>query len=155
MMFAQKVLLLPSRLPCGWTFQSRKTLRQIFQILSQGFLATWYGDLFVTHFSREKCVSCALSFFFFFPRQFSKSFHFSFMHHYHCSYLHLLLSFLLDPFVYQCQKGREYTLEQYTRKFCHFYMTFMHILRGRNSISCAHLQGEKFIILVLLLLAIP
>ena len=33
-MFAQKVLQLPSRLLCGWTFQSRKTLRQNFQILS-------------------------------------------------------------------------------------------------------------------------
>ena len=27
------------------------------------------------------------------------------MHHYHCSYLHLLPSFFLDLFVYSCQKG--------------------------------------------------
>ena len=34
-----------------------------------------------------------------------------FMHHSHCLYLHLLPSFFLDPFVYSCQKGGEYTLE--------------------------------------------
>ena len=61
------------------------------------------------------------------------------MHHYHCSYLHLLPSFLLDPIVYLCQKGGEYTLEYYTGEFYHFYMTLVHILRERNSISCAHL----------------
>ena len=48
----------------------------------------------------------------------------------------------LQPFVYLCQKGGEYTLEQYTREFCHFYMTLVHNLRGRNSISCTHSQGE-------------
>ena len=36
----QKVSWLPTRLTREWNFQSRKTLRQIFQILSQGFLAT-------------------------------------------------------------------------------------------------------------------
>ena len=56
----QIVSWLPSRLPHRWTFQSRKTLRQIFQILSQEFLVTWCGDLFVTHFSRENRVFCAL-----------------------------------------------------------------------------------------------
>ena len=45
-----------------------------------------------------------------FSRSFSKTFHFSLMHHYHCSYLHLLPSFLIDPFVYSCQKGGEYTI---------------------------------------------
>ena len=39
-----------------------------------------------------------------FSRSFSNTFHFSLMHHYHCSYLHLLPSFLIDPFVYSCQK---------------------------------------------------
>ena len=37
---------------------------------------------------------------------------------------------------------------EYTEVFCHFYMTLVmtlvHILRGRNSISHAHLQGESF-----------
>ena len=60
MRFTQKVSWLPSRLPCKWTFQSRKTLRQIFQIFSQGFLETWFGDLFATHFSRKNRVFCAL-----------------------------------------------------------------------------------------------
>ena len=60
------------------------------------------------------------------------------------SYLHLLPFFLLDPFIYSCQKGGEYTLVQYTGEFCHFYITLVHILRGRNSISCAHLQGERY-----------
>ena len=31
-----------------------------------------------------------------------------------------------------------------TREFFHFCMTLVHILRGRNSISCAHLQGERY-----------
>ena len=33
------------------------------------------------------------------------------MHHSPYSFLHLLPSFLLDPFVYSCKKGGEYTLE--------------------------------------------
>ena len=66
------------------------------------------------------------------------------MHHQHSSFLHLLSFFLLDPFVYSCQKWGKYTLEQYTREFCHFYMTLVHILRGRNSISHAYLQGERY-----------
>ena len=45
-----------------------------------------------------------------FSRSFSNTFHFSLMHHYHYSYLHLLPSFLIGPFVYSCQKGREYTI---------------------------------------------
>ena len=45
-----------------------------------------------------------------FSRSFSKSFHLSLMHYYHCSYLHLLPSFLIDPFVYSCQKRGEYTI---------------------------------------------
>ena len=75
--------------------------------------------------------------------------HFSFVLHPSCIILlvHTFIScpfFLLDPFVYSCQKGGEYTLEQYAREFCYFYMTLVHILRGRNSISCAHLQGERY-----------
>ena len=49
------------------------------------------------------------------------------------SFLSLLA---LYQFVYSWQKGGEYTRE-YTREFCHFYMTLVHILRERNSISCA------------------
>ena len=74
--FTQNDSWLPLRLTREWTFQSRKTLRQIFQNLSHGILATWFGDLFTTHSHREKCVCYALRFIFraifknfsFFPR---------------------------------------------------------------------------------------
>ena len=36
----------------------------------------------------------------------------------------------------------QYTLGSISKSFCHFYMTPVHILRGRNYISCAHLQGR-------------
>ena len=62
-----------------------------------------------------------------------------FMHHYHCSYLHLLPSFLLDPLSIHNKKKGEYTLKSIPESFFHFYMTLVHILRGRNSISHAHL----------------
>ena len=54
-----RMLRLPLRLTRNWTFQSRKTLKQIFQNLWHGILATWLGDMFATHSSREKCVFCA------------------------------------------------------------------------------------------------
>ena len=47
-----------SRLTYKWTFLSQKTLRQIFQNLSHGILATWPGDLLAIHSSWEKCVFC-------------------------------------------------------------------------------------------------
>ena len=75
--------------------------------------------------------------------------------------LNFIFSFISQPFVaslsffipssltlfspcYSCQKGGEYTLESIPECFCHFYMIIMHILRGRNSISHAHLQGERY-----------
>ena len=48
----------------------------------------------------------------------------------------------LDSFVYSWQKGEECTRE-YTRVFRYFYMTHMHILRGRNSTSCTFVGGEN------------
>ena len=55
------------------------------------------------------------------------------IYHYHCSYLHLLLSFLLDPFVYSCKKGgRVYSKVVYQRVLSFLYD------------SCARSQGEKF-----------
>ena len=48
-----------------------------------------------------------------FSKSFSNTFHFSLMHCYHCSYLHFLPSFFIDPFVYSCQKGGEYTISYY------------------------------------------
>ena len=48
------------------------------------------------------------------------------------SFISSYLSFiLLDPFVYSCQKGGKYTLEQYTWRFLSFLFDF-----------CAHSQGE-------------
>ena len=63
-----------SRLPYGWTFQSRKTLRQIFQILSKGSLMACFGDLFATQYSHENRMFCALRIFF---KTVSKTFQFS------------------------------------------------------------------------------
>ena len=62
----------------------------------------------------------------------------SLMHHYHCSFLHLLPSFLLDPLSILTKRGKVYSRE-YTRVVCHFYMTLVHIIRRRNSISHANL----------------
>ena len=55
----QKFLQLPSRLPCGWNFQSRKILRQNFQKFCLKCLTTYPGDLYATWYSREKSVFCA------------------------------------------------------------------------------------------------
>ena len=56
--FTQNVSWLPSRLTLEWTFQSRKTLKQIFQNLSHGILAIWPSNLLATYSSREKRVFC-------------------------------------------------------------------------------------------------
>ena len=47
----------------------------------------------------------------------------------------------LDSFVYSWQKRRKYIIE-YTGVFCHFYMTYVHILKGRNSTLCTFVRGE-------------
>ena len=49
----------------------------------------------------------------------------------------------LDSFVYSWQKGREYT-GVYTWVFRHFYMTYVHILKGKNSISCTFVGRESY-----------
>ena len=51
--------------------------------------------------------------------------------------------FLLDSFIYSLQKGWKYTRE-YTGVYCHFYMTPMHILVGRNSTLCTFVEGESY-----------
>ena len=56
--FTQNALRLPLWLTHKWTFLSQKTLRQIFQNLPHGILATWPGDLLTIHSSWEKCVFC-------------------------------------------------------------------------------------------------
>ena len=68
------------------------------------------------------------------------------MHYYHIgrtfnSWPHFSLTLCL----FVKKRGRVYSRE-YTREFFHFYMTLVHIFRGRNSISCAHLQGERYFI---------
>ena len=64
------------------------------------------------------------------------------MHHTlaHIFFFFSLLS--LDLFVYSWQKGGEYTRE-YIGVYRHFYMTHVHILRGRNSTSCTFVGGES------------
>ena len=52
----RKVWRLSSRLTRRWTFQSRKTLRQIFP----NFVTRVFGDLFATQSSCKNCVFCAL-----------------------------------------------------------------------------------------------
>ena len=62
------------------------------------------------------------------------------MHHYQYS-IRTFMScpqFSLTLCLFVTKRGRVYSRE-YTKKFFHFYMTLVHILRGRNSISCAHL----------------
>ena len=62
------------------------------------------------------------------------------MHHLLPLFISSFLSLIpLDSFVYLWQKGGEYT-----GVFCHFYITHVHILRERNSISCTFIGGENY-----------
>ena len=62
------------------------------------------------------------------------------MHHLLPLFISSFLSFLpLDSFIYSWQKGREYIGVHH-----HFYMTHMHILRGRNSTLCTFVKGESY-----------
>ena len=54
------------------------------------------------------------------------------------------LYFSLNLCLFVTKRGRIYSRE-YTGEFCHFYMTLVHILRGKIFISHAHLQGEMHI----------
>ena len=61
------------------------------------------------------------------------------MHHLLPLFISSFLSlFPLDSFVYLWQKWGEYT-----SVFRHFYMTHVHIFRGRNSNSCTFVGGES------------
>ena len=77
---------------------------------------------------------------------FCLSFIFSFILHPSCIILLLISSFLsilpLDSFVYSWQKGGEY-IGEYTGVFCHFYMTIVHILKGKNFTSWTFVRGES------------
>ena len=78
------------------------------------------------------------------------NFIFSFISHPSCiiSIVRTFIScprFFLTLCLFLTKRGRVYSRE-YTEVFCHFYMTLVHILRGRNSISYAHLQGKRYFI---------
>ena len=73
---------------------------------------------------------------------FSFILHLSCIIFYPCSYF--FLSFLpLDSFVYSWQEGGEYSRE-HIGVYYHFYMTYMHILKGRDSTSCTFIGGESY-----------
>ena len=66
------------------------------------------------------------------------------MYHLLPLFISSFLSFLpLDTFIYSLQKGRKNTRE-YTGVYCHFYMTPVHILVGRNSTLCTFVEGESY-----------
>ena len=61
------------------------------------------------------------------------------MHHLLPLFISSFLSLIpLDSFVYSWQKGGEYT-----GVYRYFYMTYVHILRGRNSTSCSFIRRES------------
>ena len=61
------------------------------------------------------------------------------MHHLLPLFISSFLSLIpLDSFVYSWQKRREYT-----KVYHHFYMTHVHIFRGKNSTSCTFVGGES------------
>ena len=65
------------------------------------------------------------------------------MHHLLPLFISSFLSLLpLDSFVYSWQKGGEYT-RKYTGVYHHFYITHVHILKERNSTSCAFVGREN------------
>ena len=66
------------------------------------------------------------------------------MHHLLPLFISSFLSLLpLDSFVYSWQKGGEYT-RKYTGVYRHFYITHVHILKERNSTSCAFVGRENY-----------
>ena len=82
------------------------------------------------------------------------------MHHSPYSFLHLLSSFLLDYFVYSCQKGGEYTLECIAESFvisiwllCTSLrgeiLFLVHICRGRDIPygRCIYQEGEDIVLI--------
>ena len=76
------------------------------------------------------------------------TFIFSFISHPSCIIIivHTFISyprFSLTLYLLLTKRGKVYS-RKYTGVFCHFYTTLVHIFRGRNSISHAHLQGERY-----------
>ena len=65
------------------------------------------------------------------------------MHHQHCSYLHLLPSFILDPLSIPDKKG-ESILQRMFRSILSFLYDSCAHPQGENFISHAHLQGERY-----------
>ena len=138
----QKFSWLLSRLPREWNFQSRKTLRQIFQKFHFKCLAACPSDLFqsqklrVLHF--RVILKIVLKNFSLFPyASFSLIIPSS-----------LALYFLFDPFVYSCKKGGEHTLELYIGEFSHFYMT---VLVYDQVARCSRVSHHVYLIAIYLL----
>ena len=73
---------------------------------------------------------------------FSFILHPSYIIFYPCSYLLFIPFFPLIHLSICDKKGGEYTRE-YTRVYCHFYMTHVHILRGINFTSCTFVGRES------------
>ena len=88
------------------------------------------------------CLFYALQHFFFFL-VLGLNFIFLFISHPSCIII-IVRTFISCPrfsltlCLFMTKRGRVY-FREYTEEFCHFYMTLVHILTGRNSISCAHL----------------
>ena len=121
---------------------TKKHLDKIFKnfILSVSRLAL------ATCFSRKNCVFCILRVIF---KVVFKNF--SLFPHASLSLIipsSLDLNFLLDPFVYSCQKGGEHTLEQYTERFSHFDMT---VLVSDQATRCSHVSYHVYLIAIYLL----
>ena len=77
---------------------------------------------------------------------FCLNFIFSFILHPSCIFIlvHFFIScphFSLTLCLFVTKRERVYSRE-YTGELCHFYMILMHILKGRNSISCTFVEGE-------------
>ena len=95
-------------------------------------------------------MSCSLCFVAFFFLCFCLMFELHFLIHlaplmHHILPLFISSSFFLIPldwFVYSWQKGGVYT--GYTGVFRHFYMTHVHILKGRNSTLSTFVGGENY-----------
>ena len=66
------------------------------------------------------------------------------MHHQHCSYLHLLPSFLLDPLSIPDKKGESILQKLYQRVLSFLYDSCAHPQGKKFYFSCTFVEGEIF-----------
>ena len=89
-------------------------------------------------------ILCFVAFYFVLGFELHFLIHFApLMHHYLCSYLHLLPLFLLDHLSIRDKKGESILQRVYQRVLSLLYGSYAHP-QGRNFISRAHLQGERY-----------